>query len=146
MPRPKVTNRKRILKACISCKRRKERCDGFHPCGRCKHRNRERECTFQYVTPSTPTGNTSNLADQPRRELLQGGGSSISHENHQDISRPVVPCGNASVSSATNSTSVQELPVRTLKDTHPPLSLVLQESFLSSAQSIWSGCNSRLPR
>ncbi|RMZ90826.1 hypothetical protein DV736_g1921, partial [Chaetothyriales sp. CBS 134916] len=48
MPRPRVRDedRKRVAQACDTCKRRKERCDGQHPCLLCKRRGREPECTF----------------------------------------------------------------------------------------------------
>ncbi|KIA75482.1 hypothetical protein HK57_00031 [Aspergillus ustus] len=34
----------RRRKACDNCRRRKERCDGLEPCGRCKRRRVDREC------------------------------------------------------------------------------------------------------
>ena len=48
MPRPRVRDedRKRVARACDTCKRRKEKCDGQHPCGLCQKRGREPECTF----------------------------------------------------------------------------------------------------
>ena len=48
MPRPRVRDedRKRVARACDTCKRRKEKCDGSHPCGLCRKRGREPECTF----------------------------------------------------------------------------------------------------
>ena len=48
MPRPRVRDedRKRVARACDTCKRRKEKCDGTHPCSLCRKRGREPECTF----------------------------------------------------------------------------------------------------
>lgn len=48
MPRPRVKDedRKRVSRACDTCKRRKEKCDGQHPCLLCKRRGREPECVF----------------------------------------------------------------------------------------------------
>lgn len=48
MPRPRVKDedRKRVARACDVCKRRKEKCDGQHPCLLCKRRGREPECVF----------------------------------------------------------------------------------------------------
>jgi hypothetical protein len=48
MPRPRVKDedRKRVARACDTCKRRKEKCDGQHPCLLCKRRGREPECVF----------------------------------------------------------------------------------------------------
>lgn len=48
MPRPAVApdKRRRIARACDSCKRRKERCNGAHPCSICTRRRKELECNF----------------------------------------------------------------------------------------------------
>ncbi|EPE02626.1 zinc c6 transcription factor [Ophiostoma piceae UAMH 11346] len=48
MPSTKVTpaERRRCPQACGSCKRRKERCDGRHPCSRCIVRGVQYECFF----------------------------------------------------------------------------------------------------
>ncbi len=48
MPRPRVKDedRKRVARACDTCKRRKEKCDGQQPCLLCKRRGREPECIF----------------------------------------------------------------------------------------------------
>ncbi|EXJ92148.1 hypothetical protein A1O3_00698 [Capronia epimyces CBS 606.96] len=48
MPRPRVKDedRKRVARACDTCKRRKEKCDGQHPCLLCKRRGRDLECVF----------------------------------------------------------------------------------------------------
>src|SRR4051812_25092313 len=50
MPRPKVVERQRCIKACESCKKRKEKCDGLKPCANCKKRKREDTCSY---APST---------------------------------------------------------------------------------------------
>ncbi|KAI8718165.1 Zn(2)-C6 fungal-type domain-containing protein [Fusarium sp. LHS14.1] len=48
MPTRKVkrSERRRCAKACDNCKRRKERCDGCHPCGRCRTRHVSDDCNF----------------------------------------------------------------------------------------------------
>jgi hypothetical protein len=48
MPRKKVheSGRRRCVEACGNCKRRKERCDGSQPCGRCLERAVHDECLF----------------------------------------------------------------------------------------------------
>ena len=48
MPRAKVNplNRRRVAQACTPCKKRKEKCDGVAPCGNCKSRRNEDECSF----------------------------------------------------------------------------------------------------
>ena len=38
--------RRRCAAACQTCKRRKERCDGVHPCGRCTDRGVSDHCHF----------------------------------------------------------------------------------------------------
>ena len=113
MPRPRVTDRKRVLKACTNCKRRKEKCDGFHPCGRCQHRSRERDCSFLEDTPSTGTRNKASLTSYSREASFERGGSSIPSEPLQDVSRRIVEHGDVSGSNSATSAPVQELPVRT---------------------------------
>ncbi|CAF3645633.1 unnamed protein product [Fusarium graminearum] len=54
----KDDERRRCANACFTCKRRKERCDGRQPCGRCVARRVENECSF--VPSSLPTRNTRN--------------------------------------------------------------------------------------
>ncbi|KAK1712172.1 hypothetical protein BDP67DRAFT_518120 [Colletotrichum lupini] len=48
MPTKRVrqSERRRCVKACGNCKRRKERCDGQQPCRRCVIRRVEADCTF----------------------------------------------------------------------------------------------------
>ncbi|KAF5972623.1 Mut3p-like transcriptional activator [Fusarium bulbicola] len=48
----KDSERLRCANACYTCKRRKERCDGRQPCGRCITRGVDAECSF---TPSPTT-------------------------------------------------------------------------------------------
>ncbi|KAF9771381.1 hypothetical protein IL306_010986 [Fusarium sp. DS 682] len=55
----KEGERRRCANACYTCKRRKERCDGRQPCGRCVTRGVDAECSF--VPSSTPTRNTRNV-------------------------------------------------------------------------------------
>ena len=49
MPRPKVKpmDRQRSVRACVSCKRSKIRCDAEHPCAMCKRRGRAEECIYE---------------------------------------------------------------------------------------------------
>ena len=54
MPRPKPTERRRCLKACEGCKRRKEKCDGAAPCSPCKKRKIETSCTYITIPSSYP--------------------------------------------------------------------------------------------
>lgn len=51
MPRPRVKDedRKRVARACDTCKRRKEKCDGNQPCLLCRRRGREPDCVFSDV-------------------------------------------------------------------------------------------------
>lgn len=48
MPTERVPDslRRRCSRACTTCKRRKERCDGTHPCGRCVERGVGRQCSY----------------------------------------------------------------------------------------------------
>ncbi|OCT52788.1 fungal specific transcription factor domain protein [Cladophialophora carrionii] len=73
MPRPRVKDedRKRVARACDTCKRRKEKCDGQQPCLLCKRRGREPECVFSDVfskggsqrQTSTPSSQPITLKD-----------------------------------------------------------------------------------
>jgi len=123
MPRPRVKDedRKRVARACDTCKRRKEKCDGQQPCLLCKRRGREPECVFtdaysrrgvnhhhhrsSQSTPSQPVTLKDALADSNDAEIaieslltLSGSGSrsapkSPQGENNQDdlVSRAPVP-------------------------------------------------------
>jgi hypothetical protein len=109
MPRPKVTNRKRILTACANCKRRKEKCDGLQPCGRCKYRARELECNFLDTNSSTSTRHASTAASRSREGSLEPAGSRTFRESRQDVTNHAVPHGTAKSSNSATSAPVQEL-------------------------------------
>ena len=78
MPRNKVhpLDRKRVARACISCKRRKEKCDGERPCRNCKSQKRDHTC--QYPTSQASTSPRSS------RPLLQDE-NSPHNPNSEDI-------------------------------------------------------------
>ncbi|EFX04070.1 c6 zinc finger domain containing protein [Grosmannia clavigera kw1407] len=50
-PNPTSRERRRCLQACGTCKRRKERCDGRQPCGRCSSRGVPFGCSFSRSQP-----------------------------------------------------------------------------------------------
>ncbi|RBQ79035.1 hypothetical protein FVER53590_03631 [Fusarium verticillioides] len=58
----KDSERRRCANACYTCKRRKERCDGRQPCGRCVTRGVDFECSF---TPSPTTKRRVRSARPP---------------------------------------------------------------------------------
>ncbi|KAG9503690.1 hypothetical protein J7337_003642 [Fusarium musae] len=58
----KDSERRRCANACYTCKRRKERCDGRQPCGRCVTRGVDSECSF---TPSPTTKRRVRSARPP---------------------------------------------------------------------------------
>ncbi|PNP86045.1 hypothetical protein FNYG_01101 [Fusarium nygamai] len=58
----KDSERRRCANACYTCKRRKERCDGRQPCGRCITRGVDSECSF---TPSPTTKRRVRSARPP---------------------------------------------------------------------------------
>ena len=109
MPRPKVINRKRAVKACSLCKRRKEKCDGAQPCGRCKHRGREKECTFLDIDPNISTLNASITPPQSHSDTFDAVGTTTISEHRQDISSYYASNGDNSVSNAATSAPVPEL-------------------------------------
>ena len=67
MPRPKVIERRRCVKACDGCKKRKDKCDGLVPCSPCRKRNIEHNC-FYSVSRST---NTKSQSPQNRHTRLR---------------------------------------------------------------------------
>ncbi|KAL1301988.1 hypothetical protein AAFC00_002442 [Neodothiora populina] len=66
MPRPAVPpeKRRRVARACDSCKRRKERCNGVHPCSICTRRKKQHECYFS-DTPAKLLRPSNGLASTP---------------------------------------------------------------------------------
>ena len=78
MPRNKVhpLDRKRVARACISCRRRKEKCDGERPCRNCQSQKRDHNCQYP----------TSQASTSPRltRPLLQDE-NSPHNPNSEDI-------------------------------------------------------------
>lgn len=68
MPRPRVKDedRKRVARACDTCKRRKEKCDGQQPCLLCKRRGREPDCVFTEML--SKRGSTGGVSHQRRHE------------------------------------------------------------------------------
>ncbi|KAJ5464663.1 uncharacterized protein N7458_000349 [Penicillium daleae] len=58
----------RRRKACENCRRRKERCDGFHPCGRCRTRKVESQCKQLHSTehPVSPRRDSDKQASVTR--------------------------------------------------------------------------------
>ncbi|KAF5654099.1 Mut3p-like transcriptional activator [Fusarium sp. NRRL 25303] len=70
----KDSERQRCANACYNCKRRKERCDGRQPCGRCITRRVDAECSF---TPS-PTRKRRVRKDRPPASDLDNPQASIS--------------------------------------------------------------------
>ncbi|KAK2060834.1 fungal-specific transcription factor domain-containing protein [Colletotrichum caudatum] len=66
MPTKKVrpSDRRRCVKACGNCKRRKERCDGQQPCKRCVIRRAQGDCAFADL-PTNPAQADSLSARTP---------------------------------------------------------------------------------
>ncbi|CVK94282.1 related to transcriptional activator Mut3p [Fusarium mangiferae] len=68
----KDSERQRCANACYTCKRRKERCDGRQPCGRCITRGVDAECSF---TPSPTRKRRVRNARPPTSDLDKSQGS-----------------------------------------------------------------------
>ncbi|KAF4811521.1 Filamentous growth regulator 27 [Colletotrichum siamense] len=75
MPTKRVrqSERRRCVKACGNCKRRKERCDGQQPCRRCVIRRVESDCSFSGPTTTTfpPEGSASSARSPPPTQQQQ---------------------------------------------------------------------------
>jgi hypothetical protein len=71
----RAENRRRCAKACENCKRRKERCDGTQPCGRCLARDVDSECLFTgrplfpNLAPASRFHLSEDMADTSDAEL-----------------------------------------------------------------------------
>ncbi|RKL15956.1 hypothetical protein BFJ63_vAg15560 [Fusarium oxysporum f. sp. narcissi] len=82
MPIQPTTSRERsrCAKACVNCRRRKQRCDGNLPCGWCRRRRVVNECNFARSPPRPPSSPSSveslpgNARDpnQDQDQSLQG--------------------------------------------------------------------------
>ncbi|KAJ0140001.1 Nitroalkane oxidase [Fusarium oxysporum f. sp. albedinis] len=61
MPIQPTTSRERsrCAKACVNCRRRKQRCDGNLPCGWCRRRRVVNECNFARSPPRPPSSPSS---------------------------------------------------------------------------------------
>ena len=70
MPRAKVHphNRRRVLRACDVCRKRKEKCDGNLPCGHCRSRNKGSSC--RYVQPYSSSSNPNRVRTAGSRTPL----------------------------------------------------------------------------
>lgn len=77
MPRPRVDplQRRRVVQACHSCKRRKEKCDGNVPCRQCKCRRMEHSC--QYSSRYSRANTIPSRSDATSQPLLREG--SVDH-------------------------------------------------------------------
>ncbi|OCT50240.1 fungal specific transcription factor domain protein [Cladophialophora carrionii] len=64
MPTKRITEseRRRCVKACDPCKRRKERCSGARPCNRCVVRSTEDQCQFTEARPPSKASERLTLA------------------------------------------------------------------------------------
>lgn len=72
MPRPRVDPRfrRRVARACETCKRRKEKCNGALPCDQCKSRLVDRACCYTRCPPSAgPQGDDKARSRTPGREV-----------------------------------------------------------------------------
>ncbi|POR34366.1 C6 transcription factor [Tolypocladium paradoxum] len=81
MPSKKVkdSERRRCARACESCKRRKERCNGLRPCRRCLQRGVESRCQFAATSMGSPgrQGQVSPSVSAPGRDAPADGSPSI---------------------------------------------------------------------
>ncbi|EXF83456.1 fungal specific transcription factor domain-containing protein [Colletotrichum fioriniae PJ7] len=72
MPTKRVrqSERRRCVKACGNCKRRKERCDGQQPCRRCVIRRVEADCTFIGPPTNFAAAEDSSSVRSPDRQQV----------------------------------------------------------------------------
>ncbi|KAL2831298.1 hypothetical protein BJY01DRAFT_254337 [Aspergillus pseudoustus] len=93
----------RRRKACDNCRRRKERCDGLQPCGRCKRRRVDGEC--RRLLPVCHSSQQQRKRSSPATELLPtAAAQDFLHPNH-DQSSPFLTtiCTDIFTSSSTDS-------------------------------------------
>lgn len=90
-PRVKDNERRRCAQACLTCKRRKERCDGHQPCRRCSARGQSSQCSFTFQ-PGTPWAQRRRQGK--RRQQSAGSGSPVSlHANGTAATSPDAESG-----------------------------------------------------
>ncbi|KAF9878660.1 hypothetical protein CkaCkLH20_03560 [Colletotrichum karsti] len=77
MPTKRVrqSERRRCVKACGNCKRRKERCDGQQPCRRCVIRRVESDCSFAGPPTTFPPESSSSARSPPQQGVAALDGS-----------------------------------------------------------------------
>jgi len=86
MPRPKVVERQRCVRACESCKKRKEKCDGLKPCANCKKRKREDSCIYPIRAPSTTFRSPTTLPFEQHKRVSGNTDESSIIDSPPDIS------------------------------------------------------------
>lgn len=119
MPRPRVKDedRKRVARACDTCKRRKEKCDGNQPCLLCRRRNREGECVF---TEGRFRASVSSTTSAPLSELyktssLQTNGDGVIDPVFRDNrERPETPSRNFDLRNSFASNTDAEIAIESL--------------------------------
>lgn len=80
MPRLRVSlaDRKRVSRACDTCRRRKEKCDGRQPCAHCKSRTKDDACRY---SPALQKCKEPIVSDFPTRRVSIGELSQNGSEN-----------------------------------------------------------------
>jgi hypothetical protein len=146
MPRPKPgQERRRVARACDSCKRRKEKCDGLQPCSLCKRRNQESACAYSNSrngglpaqshleeSPTAPVQPHEDMFDHSDREVTI---ESPLHLSHGGASGAAAP--HAHDSEVTTSAPVPKLS-RMLRDGTGKFSMDPTKGLSSPANGIRS--------
>jgi hypothetical protein len=89
MPRPKVIERRRCVKACESCKKRKEKCDGLKPCANCKKRNIEDTCSYSTRAPVTTFKTHKSIPFEVHEEVIGNTNQLSAMDIPQDVSKDI---------------------------------------------------------
>lgn len=119
MPKAKVVDRQRVLQACATCKRRKEKCDGLQPCANCKKQHNQAGCIYLDSAPRSgsrqpPTTTTVPHSRNSSLVLSSNFATASSQDTLESLS--IESCyTSAGLAPSTISAPVSELP-RFLQD------------------------------
>jgi hypothetical protein len=141
MPTKRVrdSERRRFIRACDNCQRRKQRCDGMQPCGTCRFRKRSHECFVSTLHPDTAEASFSSESSQQCDTSLIQSSYEIANPSHiyGDPQRPLSPANSTTAQywPELHSALIPQLP-RALEHADDEIIFVKEYSTLSFLQDI----------